>query len=222
MDLKEVLTRIQLKQSAAEYIQLLDALTAFPGEEAARAAGAFLRHPDYLVRSKAFAVLNRIPHLALLPDLITVLREEKDEEFRLRALEVVQKLGEREAISELIPFLHDRDPLVVRGTIVALGGIGGEEAAESILHFAASPQGRIVRREVVQEALAFCLQKVPEPERFLERLGERDKGIKRYLRGLQPEVPAQPRFTVYPAADYFSVQAKAREIDYKLYKRLIG
>lgn len=221
MTCTEILGQLRPRLPALELIKAMDALAGCAGQEAALALLPYLNHADYLVKSKAFAMLAAVAHPAALPRLFAVLRAEQDEEFRLRALEVIQKIAEPESVAELALFLADHDPLLIRGVIVALGNIGGAEAAGIILEFAASPRGRIIRRETVQEALAYALTKVKDPQQFLLRMGQ-DKGIRRYLHGLDLALPAVPRYTVYPSADYFSLQAKERGIEYKLYKKLIG
>lgn len=202
-------------------VDLLRQAGSLSGEEAARAVLAWTRHPDYLVRSRAWVTLCRAAHPAIIPDLINYLREERDEEFRLRCLDVLQCLKEPETVPLLAPFLHDRDPLVVRGTVWTIGAIGGEEAARALLSFGASPAGRLVRREVVGEAVALALAGVPGREEVLARVAGEDRRVARYLADLPLDHDGKPRFSLYPSPDYFRLQCQAREVDYKTFKRLM-
>lgn len=163
-----------------------------------------------------------LPHPELLPVIVQIIHEEQDEEFRLRAIEVLRRIGTLEALEELTKLLQDRNPLIVRGAVVAMGSISSPEAVGAILEFASSPQGRIVRPELVQEAVSFALQDIAEPTKFLDGLATENAKIRRYLRHLNLERPEIPHFSVYPSADYFSLQAKERGIDYRTYKYLIG
>lgn len=182
----------------------------------------YFKHDDYLVRSKAFAMACDYPHPDLMPALTETIHEEQAEEFRLRAIEALQKLGTKEALAELAKLLKDPNPLIVRGAVVAIGGISSPEAVRTILEFASSPQGRIVRSELVEEAVSFALQDIADPQELLTKLAEENANIRRYLRNLTFERPAIPHFKVYPSSDYFALQAKERGIDYKVYKYLIG
>lgn len=182
----------------------------------------YLKHEDYLIRSKAFFLAALFPHPALLPVIAQTAHEDQDEEFRLRAIEVLQKLGTREALAELAKLLTDPDPLIVRGSVVAMGGISSPEAVHIILEYASSLQGRLVRPEVVQEAASLALGDLVDGEKLLKELAAENSNIRRYLRNLNLKKPEIPHFTVYPSADYFSLQAKKRGVDYRTYRYLIG
>jgi HEAT repeat protein len=204
-----------------EIITLLDNLKEKEEEDTALIIAGYFNHKDYLVRSKAFAMASLLPHPAFLPFMSTVLQED-DEEFRLRAIEVLQEIGSAEALQELTQLLKDKNPLIVRGAVVALGGISSPESVQTILEFASSPQGRLVRPELVQEAVSFALQDIKGQEDLLIRLQAENANIRRYLRGLDLKRPEIAHFTVYPSADYFSLQAKERGVEYRAYKYLVG
>ncbi|MDS1029652.1 HEAT repeat domain-containing protein [Bacillota bacterium LX-D] len=221
MNEQEILSKLSLERPGAECIAYLDQLSLTPSKEKALAVSSLLKHPDYLTRCKAYGVLRKIFDPVILPKLYTILQTEQSEEFRLHTLELIQLIGEESSVLTLGSLLSDFNPFVVRGSIVALGGIGGREAVRTILEFASKPQGRIIRREVVAEALGYALQKVQDPEEFLAALQQENKRVKHYLQDLELKAPPIPHFTVYPSADYFSLQAKSRGIDYKKFKRMI-
>lgn len=221
MEFAEIVEKLKQDLPREEVLELLGFLTDFPAERAVEVVLDYLDHEDYLIKSRAFVVLEKLAHPLALPPMFRILREEPEEEFRLRALAVIQAVGHPQAIPELEKVLQDWNPYLIRGALVALGSIGGEEAARVILEFASSPRGRIVRRELVQEALAFCLLKVSEKEKFLARLAEANGGIRRYLRGLNLEAPPISHFSVYPSNDYLRLKCEARGVDYKTYKRKV-
>lgn len=221
MDLKQIVEKLKEDLSREELLKLMGALKNYPEKKAVEVLLGYLDHEDYLIKSRAFVVLEKLAHPAALPRMYQVLAEEREEEFRLRALAVIQAVGEPSSIPQLEKALQDWNPFIIRGAVVALGGIGGEEAAQIILEFASSPQGRIVRRELVQEALALSLLKVAAKEKFLAQLSHSSGPIRRYLRGLNLEVPQRLHFSVYPSADYFSLRCEARDVDYKTYKRKV-
>ncbi|MEW6662945.1 MAG: HEAT repeat domain-containing protein [Bacillota bacterium] len=206
-----------------ELLDLLVAAQDCSGPEAARAVFAYTAHEDYLVKSRAWVSLKRMAPSSLVPELIASLANEQDLEFRLRCVEVLGSVRDQASVDQIGAFLADPDPLVVRAIVWALGEIGGEQAASSLLVFAASPAGRIIRREVVAEALATALAGLPEDKR-LQWLRQKQAGSLRvwqYLQGLSLELGPMPRFSPYPAPDYFRLQCKIREIDYRTYKNIM-
>ncbi|GAW93132.1 HEAT repeat domain-containing protein [Calderihabitans maritimus] len=222
MERQDLLERLQQSNlSPSELIELLREAAQYPDEEVCRAVFSFVRHPDYLVRTRAFITLNQIAHPGIIPDLLEYLREEKDEEFRLRCLEVFHSLGDPAAVKPLTGFIHDQDPIFIRGLVWTIGSIGGEEAVRFLLEYGSSPAGRLVKREIVGEAIGMALEKVPQGQKLLQELAAQNMRIARYLDWLPIRGREKARFSVYPAPDYFRQCAKARGLDYREYKKLL-
>lgn len=202
-------------------LELLDQAQSCREAEAAPAVMTLLDHPDYLVRSKAFAVLGEIGCPRIIPDLLAFLEKEKEEEWRLRCLEVLHLIGAKESVPRLLDFLTDSDPVFLRGLVWCLGSIGGRQAVEGLLRFAASPRGRIIRPDIVAESLGMALEKTEGGQQLLERLAAEDKRIALYLRSLRLRGREEARYSVYPAADYLRQKVAAQGIDYRNFKRMV-
>ena len=182
----------------------------------------YFRAGDYLSRCRAHYLLSHIEDVSIVSHLLEILNTEKDEEFQLRCLDLIAKFADESVAEQLVPLLEHRDPLVIRGTMIALGEIGGRAAAEAMIEFAANPRGRILRREIVGEALGAALQKVEHPEEFLEKIKIKSTKAVHYLRNLKLWQPDDiKRFSIYPASDYFRLQAESRGIDYSMYKKRV-
>ena len=206
-----------------ETLELLTAAKDCSGPEAARAVFNYTGDADYLIKSRAWVSLRRMESASLVPELMAFLAMEQDLEFRLRCVDVLGAVREQIVAGQVGAFLADPDPLVVRAVVWALGEIGGEQAASLLLEFAASPAGRIIRREVVAEAIARALAGLPEDQK-LEWLRQKEAGslrARQYLQGLSLEVGPLPRFSPYPAPDYFRLQCKIREISFQTFKNIM-
>lgn len=134
--------------------------------------------------------------------ILNLLGSLRDEVKRLVLLDILQRWSLPATIIPLSSYLQDRDPLVVRGVAWALGAIGGQQAARILLGFVSSPAGRILRPELVEEALALALRQEADPQALLAAWGEEDASWKRYLRHLTLSKVKHIRFSVYPAPDY--------------------
>ena len=119
----------------------------------------FLHHPDYLVRSRVFIALGRIKDTGISNLLLDYLASEPGEEWQLRVLECLYLLNDNKVIPR-ISFLLDQhaSPLLTRGAAWLIGYLGGEEALHILLKFAVSPRGRIVKSEIILEAIALALK----------------------------------------------------------------
>jgi HEAT repeat protein len=192
-----------------------------------------LEDEDYFVKSKAYVTLKKIASFpksqqwrveeAIQKGLSVDchMYDDKDEEFQLRALEVLSVHGTEDSIALLTQLLQARNPYLVRGSLVALSGIGGERAATVILSFGASREGRIMRREIMEEVLAYALLKVEDVEGFLKN-SAKDNQMRIYLEGMELSVPPIQNFTVYPCNDYLAQKVKERGFAYRQYRRALG
>jgi len=204
-----------------EQILALERLGTDPGSGARALYGPALKG-IYPVRCKAlemFRVLGEPQDCAFLLSL--VLDGDQPEEFRLRALDVLGALGYREALPGLVRLLPDANPFLTKGTVSVLGAIGGGEAMEILLHFAASPAGRMVKREITAEALGRMLRDRPELTEVLEGLKRRHLRIRWFLGGLDLTCPEILRYGAYPANDYVARMVREKGYDYRHFKYLV-
>ncbi|HHT62354.1 MAG TPA: HEAT repeat domain-containing protein [Clostridia bacterium] len=181
----------------------------------------FLHHPDYLVRSRVFIALGRIKDTGISNLLLDYLASEPGEEWQLRVLECLYLLNDNKVIPR-ISFLLDQhaSPLLTRGAAWLIGYLGGEEALHILLKFAVSPRGRIVKSEIILEAIALALKSLDAGDEYWAKTVRKDPAVNRYFSYCRlPEVE-QPRFGVYPYPDYLLDQAKAQGIKTKEFKRL--
>ncbi|MGI6065848.1 MAG: HEAT repeat domain-containing protein [Bacillota bacterium] len=180
-----------------------------------------LEHDDYKVRSRAFITLGRLKDSSIIPELLAYLKQEKDEEWRLRVLECLYHFRNQKVIPDLLPLLEDyRYPMLIRGTIWLIGSLGGKEAVRIIGEFGAKPHGRIVKTEVILEALSLAIASIPDGTSFFAKIQKERADIARAFRYVTLPDPEKPRFDVYPYPDYLLDRAKIQGIDAKEFKRL--
>lgn len=75
-----------------------------------------------------------------LPLLLRELASD-DPELRYEAATACGSIGDRSAVPQLVPLLHDADAEVRAATIGALGEIGGEQARNALIEIVAGPPG---------------------------------------------------------------------------------
>ncbi|MDD2499034.1 MAG: HEAT repeat domain-containing protein [Desulfitobacteriaceae bacterium] len=189
--------------------------------EAAQRVLPLLEHEDYQVRSRAFITLGRLQDSSIIPELLAYLKRETEEEWRLRVLECLYLLHDQKAVPYLVSYLEDyRYPMMIRGTIWLIGFLGGKEAVEIIGRFGVSPGGRMVKDEVILEALSLALASFPEGTGFFADIQKKRPEIARAFRYVVLPDVKKPRFNVYPYPDYLLDRAKMRGISPKEFKKL--
>lgn len=181
----------------------------------------FLDHSDYLVRSRIFIALGRIKDISVIEHLMDYLGTEPGEEWQLRVLECFYLFNDTKVVPRVSLLLEKyQEPLLTRGVTLLLGYLGGEEALELLLEFAVSPQGRIVKSDIIYEGVALALKSLDHGNEYWADLISQDTSIARFFQYSRlPEVD-QPRFFVYPYPDYLLDQAKAQGIKAKEFKKL--
>jgi hypothetical protein len=180
----------------------------------------FLHHEDYLIRSRIFIALGRMKDPQMVQPLINYIHE-AGEEWQLRALECLYFLDDPQVVSQVAPFLlwHHR-PLLVRGAYWLLGSLGGEKALDLMVQFAISPQGRLVKSDLIYEGLSMAVQSLEQGEKYWQKiLRENLQGARFFQYSRLPEVE-HPRFYIYPYPDYLLDQAKNHGIKAKIFKKL--
>jgi len=182
---------------------------------------ALIRHPDYQVRSRVFICLGRLQDRFISLPLVDFVGSNPGEEWQLRALECLYLLHDQRVVPGLSLFLRQTDnPLLVRGIIWLLGSLGGKEPLDVIARWAASPEGRIVKSEVILEALALAIASLEEGMAYWEEVKKENPVLDRFFRySILPEIDP-PHFFVYPYPDYLLDQAKARGMGGKEFKKL--
>ncbi|MGI6685698.1 MAG: HEAT repeat domain-containing protein [Bacillota bacterium] len=182
----------------------------------------FLHHSDYLVRSRVFIALGRIKDADVSDRLLDYLNTQPGEEWQLRVLECLYLFHDQKVVPRVAALLHQHaNPLLVRGAVWLLGYLGGKEALDILVKFAVSPKGRIVKSEVVFEAIALALKSLNNSGAdYWKDFVRKDPAINRFfLYTTLPEVDP-PRFSVYPYPDYLLDQGKAQGIKAKEFKKL--
>lgn len=181
----------------------------------------FLEHPNYLVRSRVFIALGRLKDRQISSPLLDYLEENPEEEWQIRVLECLYLLKDSSVVPRLSVLLtKHHQPIVVRGVTWLIGYLGGKEAAEILLKFAASPQGRMVKSDILYEGISLAVQSLGNADDFCREFLRENPAIARFFLYSQlPEVE-QPRFSVFPYPDYLLDQAKVQGIKAKEFKRL--
>jgi len=178
-------------------------------------------HQDYLVRSRTFITLGRLGDNSICPGLVAYIREEPGEEWQLRALECLLMLKDAGVVPELAVFLkYTHNPLLIRGVLWLIGYLGGSAAVDCIGRFVSGPQGRMVKSEVILEAMSLAVNSYLDGIRDFSRLRKGEAGIDRFFRYSTLPDPKKVHFHVYPYPDYLLDQAALRGIEPKAFKRL--
>lgn len=176
---------------------------------------------DYRLRAKAFIAIARIGDSSVGGELMGFMAGRPGEEWQLRALDCFYHFRDRTWIRPLSGFLNRGDnPLLVRGTLWLTGSLGGVEAIGIIAHFAASPQGRLVKDEIMLEALRMAVDSCPEGREILDDLWLNSPQIGRALRYAVLPCDEEPRFNIYPYPDYLLDQARAHGLSADEFRRL--
>lgn len=188
-----------------------------PGYRKVEALLPFAFGEDFFLRHKAYYLLKELKEQAAVPFLLERARTPGlPEGEMLRILDALSAFPQ--GVRELQWLLRHKNPYLVRGEVMALALAGGREALEILLGFAASPWGRMVRRELMAEALGYLLAKEPGLVERLEKLVETAPLIRGYLRDMELHPPAYGRLSVFPANDYWAIQARGQGLDYGEFK----
>lgn len=181
-----------------------------------------LYHDHYLVRSRAFITMGRLEDKSVSYRLVAYIGEDVGEEWQIRALECLFYLKDQEVVPKLADFLSNiQCPLLVRGVVWLMGYLGGKEALDKIVSFAISPLGRIVKNEVILEAVSLAIHSFNDGSAYFQELKRKNPIAERYFRYcVFDDSAAQPRFSVLPYPDYFLDQALSRGIYPRVFKKL--
>lgn len=176
---------------------------------------------DYLIKARAFVELTWIEKREdLLPVLCNIILNELEDEWRLRALDVLAVWQAKEEIPNLEKLYLDNDPVMVRGLMWFIITVGDKEAVYRMLEFAVSPRGRIIRFETVLEMLTQAIQKNNIIITDIEEFKQNNTTIKRFIDGWDFNDDLPRLLTVYPSADYIALRCKEKGIPFKDYKKI--
>ncbi|WP_199245211.1 HEAT repeat domain-containing protein [[Phormidium] sp. ETS-05] len=163
-------------------------------EKVIEALVKLFKDPDARVRRSAFASVANIALMsrsssssslkAAVPDLITALKQDKDDDVRRSAAEALGRMGAeaKAAVPDLITALKDKDDGVRRSAAEALGDIGAEaKAAVPDLITALKDKDDGVRRSAA-EALGDigAEAKAAVPDLITALKQDKDDGVRRY------------------------------------------
>lgn len=148
------------------------------------------------------------------------LSEELSEEDVLRNFDILS-IGTFEDIPSIERFFFHKNPYLVRGAVVTITLIGGEEALQSILCFLEKPQSRMIRRDLVGQLLGYLLKKKPDLEICFQEIIAKNSVLRGYFRDMNCRPPQSPVLSVYPANDYWALLARKHGYDYNYFKNSV-
>ena len=176
------------------------------------------RSGDYLLRHKSYYLLKEMKEQRAVPFILKRLTE-KDlpEEDVLRLMDIASELKKDTALV-FRRFLRHKNPYLVRGALTAMAKCGSGRSLKVILGFAGTSKGGIIRRELFSELIGYMFDLNPDLRTFEYSLILSEPPIRGYLRDMEIQGPKYKRLSVYPSNDYWALKARARGIDYGLFK----
>ena len=176
------------------------------------------RSRDYLLRHKSYYLLKEMKEQRAVPFILKRLTEkELPEEDVLRLMDIASELKKDTALV-FRRFLRHKNPYLVRGALTAMAKCGSGKSLKVILGFAGTSKGGIIRRELFSELIGYMFELDPGLRTLAYNLILSDPLIRGYLRDMEIQGPKYKRLSVYPSNDYWALKARARGIDYGLFK----
>lgn len=192
-------------------------------------------HP--LLVHKALEGLKSLGDLGQLDRLRPyLLGKEKKEEVRLHALGLLMawlKAAGDAAAGGALPvqlepayaclraLLEDPNPYFAKGVVKGLGYLASRPAMVLLLDYVLSPQGRLVRPQLVEEALSFAKRSWADLPAWLEEEKKARPSLSIYLKGFDFPPLALYRYAPYPANDYMAQKIRAQGLSYTAYKAYV-
>lgn len=206
-----------------------------PGAKNAERLWELAESENLLVAHRSLERLKEVSSLAEAARIHCWIKDAKlPEDKRMRALDVLAAWlrCEREAMGESYLYqqgieilgdcFFDSNPFFSKGTVVGLGIAGGHEALDVLFALAVSLAGRVVRSEIYEEAIRVAGFGLGDFPTYVEKNKKEDFRLNIYLRDFKTEALASGKFTVYPSNDYMALVVRARDINYKRFKYLVG
>lgn len=176
---------------------------------------------DFTTKHLSLYTIKLLKEQFTVPLIIERLKIEKDEEIKLRLLDIMASLEEDSSVS-LKWLLVDKNPYIVRGYLCTLALNGGKESLKIILDFISSNKGRLIKRELANELIGYLIKDSSNLRKFVEDEYRRNNSIRGYLRDMVINYPVYGRLSVYPSNDYFALKAILYKVDYKEFKNSIN
>lgn len=174
---------------------------------------------DYLLRSKAFYVAERYVDDVVLQGIYDTLKRE-DREWQLRALSVLCRHPQVSSLPYLRECLFQREkPLLIRGALLTLSEIGGEDALQMLAEFLLSPFSGYLKDEFLAECFAAAKDKTEHGEEIWMHLEEQQPKLATLSSRLQIKVRDNELLMVYPYPDYLSRMAEKQGVSSKEWKK---
>lgn len=179
---------------------------------------SYVNAKDFFLKHKSLYLLKKKKEQGTVPFLLPIVLDVGSlEEDRLRILDGFSEL-EGFDIELLKPLLYDKNPYINRGMIVFLANMSSEGALAMLLLFAASPKGRIIKRDLFGEAIGLMLKRNPGLILSLEEWMKGNDNVRGYLAGMDFKPPKNGQLSIYPAHDYWTLLSKASGYDYVAFK----
>lgn len=182
---------------------------------------------DYLVRTRAFALGERLGGEEIDRAMLEVALGEGEREWQLRALNSLAHSGSYKAVAALTPLLSQcSKPLLLRGCVWVMASAKAFDpsfALNVLGDFITSPYVGYLKVAFVADSLNHALGRSEEGAEFWERLCAADSKIARAYSYFRQYVSVKPPlFQVYPYPDYLSKmgakkQITPKELKYALY-----
>lgn len=175
---------------------------------------------DYRVRSKAFYTAERYDDETVRQGVLAVLRDD-EREWQLRALSVLCHRPSLAALPDLENCLFQREkPLLIRGALLTLAEIGGEESMGLFARFLLSPFRGYLKEDFLAHCLLTLLKKTEKgAERWAAQTAS-SSALADISAWLLAKGEANELLMVYPYPDYLSRMAENQGLTPKEWKRV--
>ena len=197
------------------------------GGETALFLLACFQDEDYLVRTRSFALAERIGGAEIEEAMLKLIFSEAEREWQLRALKVMMQMGSPQGLQALAPLLKQNSkPLLLRGalwTLAAAESFEPDFVMALFADFITSPYRFYLKTSFIADAVACARQRTPYAADLWRSLKSADHQVAKAAVYYQNyESPPPWLLQVYPYPDYLGKMAakrniSAKELKYALY-----
>jgi len=133
---------------------------------------SLLKHPDYVVRTRATCILVDFGGEDKIPYIAKVLKNDENELVRHEAAFSLGQMSYSSAIPPLTDAtLHDPSMFVRHEAAIALGVVGNKEAKETLIKALSDPDTPVVESAVVALSNIEFMEKLSKNENFAKLTG---------------------------------------------------
>jgi len=133
---------------------------------------SLLKHPDYVVRTRATCILVDFGGEDKIPYIAKVLKNDENELVRHEAAFSLGQMSYSSAIPPLTDAtLHDPSMFVRHEAAIALGVVGNKEAKETLIKALGDPDTPVVESAVVALSNIEFMEKLSKNEKFAKLTG---------------------------------------------------